>query len=71
MDHHFGEVDYHAYMAITLLPMLLLASIRNLKYLSPISMLANVLQMVGLGLVFFYLLQDLPATWERKAYANW
>merc|ERR1712193_352405 len=27
--------------------------------------------MVGLGLVFFYLLQDLPATWERKAYADW
>merc|ERR1739844_352283 len=58
-------------MAITLIPMLLLCSIRNLKYLSPISMLANILQMAGLGLVFFYLLQELPATWERKAYANW
>ena len=58
-------------MAATLVPMLLLCSIRNLKYLSPISMLANILQMLGLGLTFFYLLQELPATWERKAYANW
>merc|ERR1719411_1173120 len=71
ISHHFGNVTMHEMMAITLIPMLLLCSIRNLKYLSPISMLANILQMVGLGLVFFYLLQDLPATWERKAYANW
>merc|ERR1712018_570030 len=45
--------------------MLLLCSIRNLKYLSPISMLANILQMLGLGLTLFYLRQDLPATWEK------
>ena len=71
ISHHFGTVNLHVMMAITLIPMLLLCSIRNLKYLSPISMLANILQMAGLGLVFFYLLQDLPATWERKAYADW
>ena len=71
IDHHFGTADLHAVMAATLVPMLLLCSIRNLKYLSPISMLANILQMLGLGLTFFYLLQELPATWERKAYANW
>ena len=71
ISHHFGTVNLHVMMAITLIPMLLLCSIRNLKYLSPISMLANILQMVGLGLVFFYLLQALPATWERKAYADW
>merc|ERR1719411_1570839 len=71
ISHHFGNVTMHEMMAITLIPMLLLCSIRNLKYLSPISMLANILQMVGLGLVFFYLLQDLPVTWERKAYADW
>jgi len=71
IDHHFGAADLHAVMAATLVPMLLLCSIRNLKYLSPISMLANILQMLGLGLTFFYLLQDLPATWERKAYADW
>jgi len=58
-------------MGIILVPMLLLASIRNLKYLSPVSMLANLLQFVGLGIIFYYLLQDLPFTWERKLFATW
>ena len=58
-------------MAVTLLPMLLLVSIRNLKYLSPVSMLANILQFVGLGIIFYYLLQDIPPVSERKAFASW
>lgn len=58
-------------MAIILIPMLLLASIRNLKYLSPISMLANILQFIGLGIIFYYLLQDIPYSWERKTFASW
>jgi hypothetical protein len=45
--------------------------LQNLRYLSPISMLANILQFVGLALIFFYLLQDLPKSWERKAFASW
>jgi len=70
-DHYFGSVNYHVYMGIILVPMLLLSSIRNLKYLSPVSMLANLLQFVGLGIIFYYLLQDLPFTWERKIFATW
>ena len=30
-DHYYGAVNYHVYMGIILVPMLLLASIRNLK----------------------------------------
>jgi len=70
-DHYFGEINFHIYMVIILVPMLLLASIRNLKYLSPVSMLANILQFVGLGIIFYYLMQDIPYTSERKAFANW
>jgi hypothetical protein len=45
MDSSFGHsISYNVYMAILLVPMLLLVSIRNLKYLSPVSMLANLLQ---------------------------
>ena len=58
-------------MVIILLPMLALCSIRNLKHLAPISMLANMLQMAGLGMTFFYLLKDLPPTWDRKPFATW
>ena len=49
-------------MAIILVPMLLLACIRNLKYLSPVSMLANILQFTGLGIIFYYVLQVLSTT---------
>ena len=70
-DLHFGQLNYHGYMAIILVPMMALCSIRNLKYLSPVSMLANFLQFMGLGALFFYLLQDLPFSWERKAFATW
>ena len=70
-NHWYGEMDYHIYMLIILIPMSLLACIRNLKYLSPVSMLANLLQFSGLGIIFYYLLQDVPYSWERKAFASW
>ena len=70
-DPYYGEIDYRVYMAIILIPMLLLANIRNLKYLSPVSMLANILQFIGLGIIFFYILQDIPRTIERKTFATW
>lgn len=71
LDHHFTPLNYHWYMLMVLIPMLALCSIRNLRYLSPVSMLANLLQFGGLGCTFFYLLQDLPYSWERKAFAGW
>lgn len=71
MDHHFKEQDYHVYMAILLVPMLLLCSIKDLKYLAPFSMAANLLQGLGLGFIFLYLFQDLPKSWERKLSAEW
>lgn len=72
VDHHVsGTVDYHVIMAIIVVPMLGLCSITNLRVLSPVSMLANVLQMLGLGLTFFYLIQELPPVSDRKLYATW
>merc|ERR1711936_826613 len=70
-DHWYGEINYHLYMLIILVPMALLACIRNLKYLSPVSMLANLLQFSGLAIIFYYLLQDLPYSWERKSFSSW
>ena len=47
-----------------------LASVRNMKYLSPVSMLANMLQFTGLGITFYYLLMDIPQVTERKYVAR-
>ena len=58
-------------MVISLLPMLVLVTVRNLKYLAPVSMLANLLQFIGLGIIFYYLLMDIPQVSERKYVARW
>ena len=51
----FGELNYRVYIAMILPFMLAICSIRNLRYLSPFSVVANVLQFVGLGIIFYYI----------------
>ena len=56
--------------AIVLPAVLVLCSVKELKSLAPVSVLANFLQLVALGLIFFYLAEDLPPTWDRKLAAD-
>ena len=58
-------------MAVILVPITLLVSIRNLKYLSPVSMMANILQFTGLAITFYYLFQQTPDFSDRKYVATW
>lgn len=78
-------VDYHAentydwlphdmniriYM-LMLLPLLILMNmIRNLKYLAPFSMIANILVGSGMGITFYYLFQDIPSVADRTHMAD-
>ncbi|KAJ3662455.1 hypothetical protein Zmor_006803 [Zophobas morio] len=66
---NYTEKDTHQdikiYMA-ALLPLLILVNlIRNLKYLSPLSMIANILVATGMGITFYYLISEMPALDER------
>lgn len=70
-DHHIGPHDYHLYMGIVLPFVLIICSVRNLKNLSILSVLANFLQLVALALMFIYLGHDLTPTWDRKMVADW
>jgi len=54
------EWSVQTYMALLLLPMIFLNWIRNLKYLAPFSMIANACMAAGLGIIFYYVFQDLP-----------
>jgi len=47
--------NYRIYIAILLVPVILTCLVRNLKYLSPLSVLANILEFVGLGIIFYYI----------------
>lgn len=66
LDHYNIYLDKHLIMAIILLPILLTTMIRNLKYLAPFSTIANVLMAVGIVIVMYFLVQDLPPVSDRN-----
>lgn len=53
-------------MVFVLLLMLLPSLITNLKLLAPFSAIANVCMAGGIGVVFYYILQEIPSISERK-----
>lgn len=70
-DHHSGSaIDLRVCIAALLIPLILLSYIPNLKYLAPVSMIANAFMGIGLGITFYYLVNDLPAVSERPMVAS-
>ncbi|KAJ8896189.1 hypothetical protein PR048_001532 [Dryococelus australis] len=58
MKHFFNvNLSVHMYLLIMLVPMIILNWVNNLKYLTPVSLFAAILTVVGLGITFFYMLQ--------------
>lgn len=45
--------------------------VKNLKYLTPVSLVASIMTAWGLVVTFYYILQDLPHTNTVKAFATW
>lgn len=67
LNHWTGtEVSLRMLIACLLIPLILLSWIPNLKYLAPVSMIANVFMGLGLGITFYYLVQGLPSIETRK-----
>ncbi|XP_044754833.1 proton-coupled amino acid transporter 2-like isoform X2 [Coccinella septempunctata] len=64
------HLDVHYNMAIIFLPILLTALVRNLKYLAPLSMIANVFMLIGLVITVYYIAQDLPSVEDRNYVAS-
>ncbi|XP_027207368.1 proton-coupled amino acid transporter-like protein pathetic isoform X1 [Penaeus vannamei] len=60
------------YMAIFILPILLICYIPHLKYLAPVSLVAGVIQTAGLIICFYYMVRDLPEISEEiPGWAGW
>lgn len=60
-SYHLGyEVNLRLCIALLLVPLILLSWVPDLKYLAPVSMVANVFMALGLGITFYYLVIDLP-----------
>nr|XP_012146268.1 PREDICTED: proton-coupled amino acid transporter 4 isoform X3 [Megachile rotundata]XP_012146269.1 PREDICTED: proton-coupled amino acid transporter 4 isoform X3 [Megachile rotundata] len=63
--------DVRLYMA-ALLPLLVAFSlVRNLKYLAPFSMIANILIATGMGITFYYIFTDLPTIKDVPNFSSW
>lgn len=72
VDHYTGQdMDVRIYMALLMPFLILLNLIRNLKLLSPFSMIANVLIGVGMAISFYYICIDLPPLDSRPIFASW
>lgn len=66
--YHYTRVDVDPrwYISALVLPLILLNYVPNLKYLAPVSMVANLLMGTGLGITFYYLVTgDVPSVAER------
>ncbi|XP_055705064.1 proton-coupled amino acid transporter-like protein CG1139 isoform X1 [Phlebotomus papatasi] len=68
---YYVKIDVRVYLVLILIPMIALNMVRNLKYLTPVSLLAAVLTVSGLSITFYYVLQDLPPTSTVKGFASW
>lgn len=55
-----GEYSLRLITAYLLIPLILLSWVPDLKYLAPVSMVANIFMATGLGITFYYLVWDLP-----------
>lgn len=60
VQHYFGVVyDVRLYILMIMVPVMLISFVPNLKYLAPVSMLANILCAAGLSLTVYYLVRNL------------
>ncbi|XP_017893262.1 proton-coupled amino acid transporter 2 isoform X1 [Ceratina calcarata] len=71
LDVYGIEMSYHQHMAVILIPIMLSTWIRNLKYLVPISSMANFLVIAGYVATMYIMCHDLPPIYERRYIADW
>ena len=64
--------DYRIYLSIIMAPTIILVSVRNLRFLSPVSVVANLFEFYTLAVVFYYIFRDpLPNFTSRPLFASW
>lgn len=64
------ELHIQYYMVPLIVPLILMNLIRNLKWMAPISMFANVLMAVGLGITFYYIFTETPKTTDTVLFSS-
>ena len=64
--------NYRIFLSIIMIPTVFLVSVRNLRFLSPVSIIANVFEFYTLGVVFYYIFRDpLPSFDTLPVFSSW
>ncbi|XP_055632906.1 uncharacterized protein LOC129773330 [Toxorhynchites rutilus septentrionalis] len=66
----YYPMDVKIHCLILLIPLMGINMIRNLKLLAPFSTFANIITFVGIGIIMYYVLDDLPSLSEREMIAD-
>lgn len=64
------KLSVETYCALTLVPLVLICQIRNLKWLVPFSAIANVFLVICFAITMYYIFNDLPSPAEREMVAS-
>lgn len=64
------KLSVETYCALTLVPLVLICQIRNLKWLVPFSALANVFLVMCFAITMYYIFNDMPNPSEREMVAS-
>nr|XP_037871012.1 proton-coupled amino acid transporter-like protein pathetic isoform X1 [Bombyx mori] len=64
------QLSIQAYCALSLVPLVVVCQIRNLKYLVPFSAIANALIFLVFAITLYYMFFDLPPVSDRVMVAN-
>lgn len=67
VDNYWIDLDVRIYMTMLLIPLILMLCVKNLKLLAPFSLFANVLILVGLAIVLYYIFDGIRPPSERNA----
>ncbi|XP_037906525.1 proton-coupled amino acid transporter-like protein CG1139 isoform X1 [Hermetia illucens] len=70
VDAYLVTLDVKVHIVILILPFTLIFLIRNLKLLAPFSQFGNIITFVALGMICYYLFQDMPSIDERTMVAS-
>lgn len=71
VKYYYADISLHWYLCMFLLPIIFLNWLKNLKYLTPVSLIAAFLTVGALAITFHYTLEDLPQITTRNAFATW
>lgn len=68
LDYYWIELDIKIHIAILLLPLVLLVCVRDLKYLAPFSVVANLIIFLAFGFILYYLCENITSPADRNAF---